>query len=54
MSIPSLATTLVPGLSETGGVDLPVSPVVIGIATFLLLMAMMLGLLMFGAGRDHS
>ncbi|MBA2697309.1 MAG: hypothetical protein H0U61_00865 [Nocardioidaceae bacterium] len=33
--------------------DLPVDPVFFGLGTFVLLMLVMLGLLMFGKGRPH-
>ncbi len=33
--------------------ELPVDPVVVGVITFVLLMALLLGLLMFGKGRPH-
>ena len=49
----SLTTTVVPGLSEAAS-EPAVSPYLIGIGTFLVLMAMVAGLIMFGAGRDHS
>jgi hypothetical protein len=34
--------------------DLPAPPYVIGLITLLLLLAMLVGLLMFGKGRPHS
>ncbi len=34
--------------------DLPASPIVFGLIAFVLLLAMLLGLLMFGKGRPHS
>ena len=36
--------------SQSGGV----SPVVVGVSVFVLLTALMAGLLFFGAGRDHT
>ena len=54
MSLTSLTTTVVPGLSEAGAHESSFTPYIIGIGTFVLLMAMMLALVMFGAGRDHS
>ncbi|GAB2883259.1 hypothetical protein [Nocardioides pacificus] len=45
-------TLLAAESSEHG--DPAVSPYVIGLITFLILMAMLLGLLAFGAGREHS
>ncbi len=34
--------------------DLPVDPIFFGIGTFVLLMLLIVGLLMFGKGRSHS
>ncbi len=34
--------------------DLPVDPIVFGLVTFVLLLTLMVGLLMFGKGRPHS
>lgn len=34
--------------------DLPVDPIFFGIGTFVLLMLLMVGLLIFGKGRSHS
>ncbi|MEJ7702167.1 MAG: hypothetical protein WKF47_00080 [Geodermatophilaceae bacterium] len=34
--------------------DLPVDPILFGVGTFLLLMLLMVGLLIFGKGRSHS
>ncbi len=34
--------------------DLPVDPIYVGVGTFLLLMLLMVGLLIFGKGRSHS
>ncbi len=34
--------------------DLPADPIVFGLVTFVLLVALMVGLLMFGKGRPHS
>jgi hypothetical protein len=55
MTFTSLTSMVVPVLAEsttheTGGV----SPYLVGGGTLALLMALMVGLLMFGAGRDHS
>ena len=36
--------------SATGGVD----PLIVGLGTFLLLLAMLVALVAFGGGRDHS
>ncbi len=54
MSLTPLVTTVVPALSEGVGSEPAVSPIAIGIGTFVVLAAMLLGLLAFGAGRDHS
>lgn len=54
MSFTSLATAIVPVLSEPHASEPALSPLLIGIGTFLVFMAMLVGLLMFGAGRDHS
>jgi hypothetical protein len=54
MSLTPLITTVVPGLSEGAAHEPAVNPWVIGVGVFALLVAMLLGLLMFGAGRDHS
>jgi hypothetical protein len=34
--------------------DLPADPIVIGLVTFIILLALMAVLLMFGKGRPHS
>ncbi len=34
--------------------DLPADPIVFGALTFVILLALLLGLLMFGKGRPHS
>jgi hypothetical protein len=54
MSLHSLTTTVVPALSETHANEPAVNPYLIGVGTFVILLAMLVGLLMFGAGRDHS
>ena len=57
MSLTPLIThvaTVVPGLSEGAGHEPALSPYAIGIGVFAVLLALLLGLLMFGAGRDHS
>ncbi|MGA9749281.1 MAG: hypothetical protein WBQ50_17645 [Nocardioides sp.] len=54
MSLLPLITTVVPGLAEGAAHESAVSPYAIGIGVFGLFVAMMVGLLMFGAGRDHS
>jgi hypothetical protein len=54
MAYTSLVTTVVPTLSEAAHQEPAVSPWLIGIGTFVLLVALLLGLLVFGAGRDHS
>jgi hypothetical protein len=53
MSLTPLITTVVPGLSE-GVAEPAVNPWAVGIGVFALLVVLLLGLLMFGAGRDHS
>jgi di/tricarboxylate transporter len=53
MSLTSLTTTVAPVLAETAH-DSGVNPWYVGIGTFVLLTALMLALLAFGAGRDHS
>lgn len=54
MSITSLVTTVAPALSESAHHEPAVSPYLIGLGTFAILVALMVGLLMFGAGREHS
>ena len=54
MSLTPLVTTVVPALSEGAEHESAVSPYAIGIGVFVLLLVLLLGLLMFGAGRDHS
>jgi hypothetical protein len=54
MSLTPLVTTVVPGLSEGTVHEPAVSPLIVGISTFVLLLVLLVGLLMFGAGRDHS
>jgi hypothetical protein len=49
MLLTSLITTAAEAASEPA-----VSPWFIGLGVFVLLVALLLGLLMFGAGRDHS
>jgi hypothetical protein len=54
MSFTSLTSTVAPVLAETTTHESGVSPYLVGGVTLAILMAMLLGLLMFGAGRDHS
>lgn len=54
MSFTSLTSTVAPVLAETAPHESGVSPYLVGGATLAILMAMLVGLLMFGAGRDHS
>lgn len=55
MSFTSLTSTVAPVLAEsTVHESSGVSPYLVGGVTVAILMAMLLGLLMFGAGRDHS
>ncbi len=54
MSITSLVTTVAPALSESAHHEPAVSPWLVGIGTFAFLAALLVGLLMFGAGREHS
>jgi hypothetical protein len=54
MSLTPLVTTVVPALSEGAAHEPAVSPYVVGVSVFGVLLVLMLGLLMFGAGRDHS
>jgi hypothetical protein len=54
MSLTPLVTTVVPALSEGAGHEPAVSPIAIGVGTFIVLVAMLIALLSFGAGRDHS
>ena len=49
MLLTSLITTAAEAASEPA-----VNPWFIGLGVFVLLVALLLGLLMFGAGRDHS
>jgi hypothetical protein len=53
MSLTPLITTVVPALSE-GAAEPAVNPWFVGIGTFAFLAVLLIGLLMFGAGRDHS
>ena len=53
MSLTPLIATVVPGLSE-GVAEPAVSPYIVGLGVFVVLLALLVGLLMFGAGRDHS
>ncbi len=53
MSLTPLITTVVPTLSEVHS-ESAVNPLFVGVGTFALLVALLVGLLMFGAGRDHS
>jgi hypothetical protein len=53
MSLTTQITTVVPSLSE-GAAESAVNPWAVGIGVFGFLLVLMLGLLMFGAGRDHS
>lgn len=54
MSVTSLVTAIAPALSEAPAHEPAVSPLLIGIGTFAIFMAMLVALVMFGAGRDHS
>lgn len=54
MSFSSFTTTVVPGLSGPAATEPAVSPLMVGVGTFVIFMAMLVALLMFGAGRDHS
>ncbi|MBA2463464.1 MAG: hypothetical protein H0V42_00610 [Nocardioidaceae bacterium] len=54
MSLTSLTTTIAPGLSEGAANEPAVSPYLVGVLTFVILMALLAVLTMFGAGRDHS
>lgn len=54
MSLTSLTSTVAPVLAETTTNESGVSPYLVGGASLAILMAMLVGLLMFGAGRDHS
>jgi hypothetical protein len=47
-----LTTVLAQAAEETH--ELPVSPVVFGVGTFVFLGVLLLGVLMFGKGRPHS
>ncbi|QNN55212.1 hypothetical protein [Nocardioides mesophilus] len=50
----SLVTTIVPGLSEVATSAPAVNPYLVGVGTFIVLLALMGALLAFGRGRDHS
>lgn len=54
MSLQSMITTVVPALSESTAHEPAVNPWFIGIGAFVILLALLAGLLMFGAGRDHT
>jgi hypothetical protein len=54
MSLTSLTTTVAPVLAETPSHEPAVDPLYVGLGTFAILLALLVGLLMFGAGRDHS
>ncbi len=54
MLLTSLVATVAPVLSESTVHEPAVSPYLIGAVTFAVLLALLVGLLMFGAGRDHS
>ena len=47
-----VTTVLAQAAEETH--ELPVSPIVFGLGTFVLLGVLLLGVLMFGKGRPHS
>jgi hypothetical protein len=53
MSLTPLITTVVPTLSE-GAAESAVNPWFVGIGVFVFLAVLLIGLMMFGAGRDHS
>ena len=48
-----LLTSLITSAAEAAS-EPAVNPWFIGLGVFVLLVALLLGLLMFGAGRDHS
>ncbi len=50
----TMTAAVAPVLAETTSSSTGVNPWFIGAGTLLLLVALMVGLLMFGAGRDHS
>ncbi|MFP5253602.1 MAG: hypothetical protein ACLGH4_07385 [Actinomycetes bacterium] len=54
MSFTSMTATVAPVLAETAPHESGVNPYLVGAVTLVILLAMLLGLLMFGAGRDHS
>lgn len=54
MSFTSLTSTVAPVLEESATHASGVSPYLVGGVVLAILFAMMIGLLMFGAGRDHS
>ena len=54
MSLTPLTTTVVPGLSEGAAAENGINALYVALGTFGFLALLMLGLLMFGAGRDHS
>ncbi len=54
MSFTSFITAVGPVLAEAPAHEPAVSPLLIGIGTFVIFMAMLVALVMFGAGRDHS
>lgn len=54
MLLTSLIATVAPVLAESTASEPAVNPWFIGIGVFVLLGAMLVALLMFGAGRDHS
>jgi CHASE3 domain sensor protein len=49
-----LATSLAQAAEETDGAATTVDPVVIGVIALGILLVLLLGLLSFGKGREHS
>ena len=54
MSLTPLITTVAPGLSEGGALGEGANPWYVAIGIFAFMVVLLLSLLMFGAGRDHS
>jgi hypothetical protein len=54
MSVTRLVTPSISAAAEVPGEESVFEPYLVGALTLLLLVALLVGLLMFGKGRDHS